>query len=166
MPSPQALMEKADYFDDENEEEEDIAEARHSSIVNSIPRITVTSPARHGEYVALTQDDEEVEPMTIPGVPTISEEQWTVIRSSSSAAGPINFSTSTTLAGTHTHNHRLLTRKVRALLFLSVPVALVAFHLITHQMGLFPGSGDSAFDDGRRMWSDESGATPLAGLGL
>lgn len=165
MPSPQALMEKADYFDEEEEEGEDIVEARHSSIANAVPHITVTSPARHGEYVTLAQDDDEVE-QTIPGVPTISEEQWTAIRSSSfSATGPMALPTSTTLAGMHQHNHRLLTRKVRTLLFLSVPVALVAFHLITHQMGLFPGSGGSGLDNAG-LWADESGVTPIGGPSL
>jgi len=156
-------MEKADYFDEEEEEGEDIVEAHHSSVTNTIPRNTVTSPARHGEYVALVQDDSEVDQTTIPGVPTISEEQWTAIRSSSSSTtGPIALPTSATLAGTHQHNHWLLTRKVRTLLFLSVPVALVAFHLITHQMGLFPGSGL----DNAGLWADESGATPIGGPSL
>jgi hypothetical protein len=156
-------MEKADCFDEEEGEGEDIVD---SSIANAGPRITMTNPVRHGEYAALAQDDDDDEQTTIPGVPTISEEQWMAIRSSPfSATGPIALPTSTTLAGTRQHSHRLLTRKVRTLLFLSVPVALVAFHLITHQMGLFPGFGGGGLDNAG-LWADESGATPIGGPSL
>lgn len=112
----------------------------------------------NGDYQILSQDDEEAEVVEpIPGVPTISEEQWCSIRTSSSETGtgpialPING---------HVHS-RLLTRRVRTLLFLSVPVALVAFHLITHQMGMFRGDSVAGF------WSEESmEPTPIGGPSL
>ena len=109
-----------------------------------------------GDYHALRQsEDDEILPL-IPGVPTISEEQWSTIRASSSetGTGPI------ALPMDGHQPTRLITRRVRTLLFLSVPVAIVAFHLITHQMGIFrvdtPG-----------FWPDESmEATPIGGPSL
>jgi len=149
MPSAQALLEKAEYFDDE----EDIADEAKR---NNIPRIVVTS----GDYHAIRQSedaDDEILPV-IPGVPTISEEQWSNIRASSNeiGTGPIALP----MDGHHQPS-RLITRRVRTLLFLSVPVAIVAFHLITHQMGLFRV-------DAPGFWPDESmeAATPIGGPSL
>jgi len=154
MPAPQALIEKARYLDEEEEEEEeageDIVEAHNKA--NAV--------LRNGGYVALAQTDNAADLGTIPGVPTISEEQWTAIRSSSTTGSVVSFA-SAAFAATHQHNHhRFLTRKVRTLLFLSVPVALAAFHLITHQMGLFPGSEASG------LWSEEPGVAPISNPSL
>lgn len=154
-PSTQTLLEKAEYFDNED----DITESRQDD--SNVPRIIVTS----GEYRAVSQhdDDEEdrVDDEPIPGVPTISEEQWSTIRTSPSEHGTGPIALPLDLNMHQLQHHRLLTRRVRALLFLSVPVALVAFHLITHQMGIFRPENSAGF------WADQPmEATPIGGPSL
>lgn len=122
------LLEKEEYY----QEEEDISEGRYVS--------RRSDEGRNG-YTMIPQM-EEVEG-EIPGVPTISERNWTTISAASASSGyatqPIMLPSSA-LESYHSRPS-YLTRRARTLLFLSVPLALIAFHLISHHIGLFPGSG-------------------------
>jgi len=135
-----SLLEKVDYFSDE---EEDIAEGRYVSV-------SVLGTG-NGGYSPVPQSEAE-----ILGVPTISERDWTTISAASPSNGysaqPI-FLVSPSPSGTSPS----IRRRVRTLLFLSVPIALVAFHLISHHIGLFYVSGM----DGAEMWTEVP--SPLSG---
>jgi hypothetical protein len=139
-----SLLEKADYF---SEEEEDIAEGRYVSVS--------VQGTGNGGYSAVPQSEVET---SIPGVPTISERDWTTISAASTSNG---YSTQTIMlvssSSGASHRPSFITRRVRTLLFLSVPIALVAFHLISHHIGLFRVSGM----DGAGMWTEEP--SPLSG---
>jgi hypothetical protein len=139
-----SLLEKADYF---SEEEEDIAEGRYISVN--------VRGSGNGGYSAVPQSEVEGE---IPGVPTISERDWTTISAAPTSSGystqPIMLVSSSSGAP---HRPSFITRRVRTLLFLSVPIALVAFHLISHHIGLFRVPRV----DGAEMWTEAS--TPLSG---
>lgn len=139
-----SLLEKADYFSDE----EDVTEGRYVSV----------HPRTNGGYQALPQSDADGIDGAIPGVPVISERDWTTLSAAPVTSGyttqPIMLLPS---GAGGSHRPSFLTRRVRTLLFLSVPIAVVAFHLISHHMGLLPVVGM----DGAEVWTEEP--TPISG---
>lgn len=158
MPMP-VFAEKADFFQEEDITEAS-AKAELETLITTAPTpAPTTSPARsrsrairNGGYVALPQsdDDEEVD---IPGVPTITEQTWTNINAEQLQQMQLNPMMLESGSGLRTGR---FSRRTRTMLFLCVPVALVAFHLITHHLGFIPGA---------HMWAEPS-ETPLGGPSL
>ncbi|CAG7848804.1 SubName: Full=Uncharacterized protein {ECO:0000313/EMBL:CCA68143.1} [Serendipita indica DSM 11827] len=152
-----------------------------------VPRIIVSRPTRNGGYVSIPQDEEmgcdirrrslsqesedEEEDIVmdaiVVGVPTISEQDWTALNMPS---GPLLVQNTGSVMGMHDSTAptlmvgggrpSFLTRRMRTLLFLSIPVALVGLHFFNHYMPSFFGSPDIGAQES--TWFDVPSA-PLSG---
>ncbi|PVG00474.1 hypothetical protein CPB86DRAFT_189785 [Serendipita vermifera] len=121
----------------------------------------------------------------IPGVPTITESHWTRIHSPINTTSINGFTHSTTTTTTTTttisissglnsptaegaimlggasaslamsRRPSMWTRRARMMLFLSVPLALITFHLFSYQSSLFGGPNESGMHFKGESWGED-----------